>query len=70
MEMISINSSAIAKVGYDPDNATLVIEFTKGNIYEYYDVPQYEYDNLMSADSAGSYASKNIYKAYRSQKIG
>jgi hypothetical protein len=70
MDMISINSSAISKVGYDADTATLVLEFTKGNVYEYYDVPQYEYDGLMSAESAGSYASKNIYKAYRQNKIG
>jgi len=70
MEMITVESSAIAKIGYDPDTATLIIEFVKGNsIYEYYDVPQYEFDNLMGADSLGSYASKNIYKVYRQQKI-
>ncbi len=35
MEMISVQSSAIAKIGYDPDTSTLTIEFIKGNsIYD------------------------------------
>ena len=70
MEMIPVSSSNIAAIGYDEHNATLTIQFIKDNAaYEYYDVPQYEYDALMAADSKGSYASKNIYKVYRQQKI-
>ena len=71
MEMIAVDSSNISKIGYDSDNAVLRIEFKKDNsAYEYYDVPQYEFDALMSADSQGSYANKNIYKIYRQQKVG
>lgn len=70
MEMVPVNSSNIEAIGYDSDSATLTIQFKKGgSIYEYYDVPQYEYDGLMSADSKGSYANTNIYKNYRQQKI-
>ncbi len=69
MEMISVESSNIAAIGYDEESATLTIQFKKGGAYEYYDVPQYEYDGLMAADSHGVYANANIYKAYRQQKI-
>lgn len=68
--MISVNSSNIEAVGYDLESATLTIRFKKGgSVYEYYDVPQYEYEGLMAADSKGSYANTNIYKNYRQQKI-
>ena len=70
MEMIPVTSSNIAAIGYNEQDATLTIQFIKENaIYEYYDVPQYEYDALISADSHGSYANKNIYKVYRQQRI-
>jgi hypothetical protein len=71
MEMIPVDSSNIEAIGYDPESATLTIQFKKGgSVYEYYDVPQHEYDGLMAADSKGTYAHANIYKAYRQQKIG
>jgi hypothetical protein len=70
MEMVSVNSSNIAAIGYDQDTAVLTIQFIKGNVYEYYDVPSHEHDELMRADSKGTYANKNIYKRYRQQKIG
>lgn len=68
--MESVVSSNIAAIGYDPDTAVLTIQFVKGGIYEYYDVPSYEHEALMSADSKGTYAHQNIYKRYRQQKIG
>lgn len=70
MDRETVSSSNISTIGYDPASAVLEITFHKGGVYIYYDVPQYEYDALMSADSKGSYASANIYKNYRQQKIG
>lgn len=70
MDMQSVDSSNIDTIGYDPNSATLRISFKTGGMYEYYDVPQHEYDGLMGADSKGSYANKNIYKSYTQQKIG
>lgn len=68
--MESVNSSNIAAIGYNSDNAVLTIQFIKGGVYEYYDVPSHEHDALMAAESIGSHANKNIYKTYRQQKIG
>jgi hypothetical protein len=70
MERLGVESSHIQEIGYEPTEAILEMEFKGGSVYQYYDVPQYEYDNLMSAESKGSYAHKNIYKNYRCQRIG
>ena len=69
MDMIPVESSHIARIGYSVDTATLRIEFLSGNIYEYYDVPQNVFDEFLSADSKGKYANRNIYKVYSQQKI-
>ncbi len=70
MEMVNVESSNIESIGYDSDNGILNIQFKKGGLYEYYEVPSYEHDGLMGADSKGTYAHQNIYKRYRQQKIG
>lgn len=70
MEFTSVESSHIDSIGYDADSATLGIKFKDGAHYEYYDVPQFEYDDLMAAESKGVYANKNIYKKYRQQRVG
>lgn len=69
MEMIQVDSSNLAAIGYDENTSTLTIQFKSGAIYEYYDVPQFEFDNLMGAESKGTHANQNIYKRYRQQKI-
>ncbi|MCX6168695.1 MAG: KTSC domain-containing protein [Ignavibacteriales bacterium] len=68
--MVHVSSSHIEAVGYDPNTAVLEIQFKDGSVYDYYDVPSYEYDGLLSAESKGTYAHQNIYKKYRQQKIG
>jgi hypothetical protein len=70
MEMTHVNSSNIQAIGYDPDSATLTIAFKDASKYEYYDVPQHEFDTFLAADSKGRYGHQNIYKRYRQQKIG
>lgn len=69
MEMINVESENIDSIGYDEENAVLEIEFNSGAAYEYYDVPSYIYDELMSAGSKGGYAHENIYKNYSQSKI-
>lgn len=70
MELLPVTSSNIAAIGYDENSATLTIQFKTGAAYEYFDVPQFEFDNLVSADSIGSYANQHIYKKYRENRIG
>lgn len=69
MEMIPVDSSNIAAIGYNAENGTLKIQFNNGRAYEYYGVPESEFNNLLNAGSKGQYANQNIYKAYSQSEV-
>ena len=65
-----VESSNLASIGYDAENEILEIEFNHGGVYQYFDVPENVYDELMDADSHGQYFDRNIKKAgYEFKKI-
>ena len=67
--MEPVNSSNLRAVGYDPMTETLIIQFRSGSVYEYYYVPQYIYERLMSAPSKGRYHHRHIKNSYRYRRI-
>ena len=69
MDRQGVDSSNIASIGYDESTETLEVVFLKGGLYQYYDVPEHVYDELMSAGSHGSYLASNIKGTYRYNKI-
>ncbi len=69
MKRQPVDSSNLASVGYDATSQTLEIEFQNGRIYQYFAVPQREYNGLMAADSLGSYFNSNIRDTYRYHRI-
>lgn len=70
MHRISVSSSNLASVGYDPENMILEIEFHNGGIYQYFNVPESVYKGLMNADSHGKYFDAYIKKGgYGFKKI-
>lgn len=69
MERIQVESSSIQSIGYDSDTETLEIEFLTSGLYEYHDVPAYIYEELMSANSHGSYLNSNIKGTFSYSKI-
>lgn len=62
MERHSVSSSNIRSIGYDASIARLEVEFLNGSIYEYFNVPQSLYVNLMSASSHGEYLDAYVKK--------
>ena len=62
----SVQSSAIAKVGYSKRRHILEIEFVNGAVYRYFDVPLSVHRDLMSAESKTRFYDSNIRKHYRS----
>ena len=44
---------------------TLEVEFLDGRVYQYFDVPEFEYRNLMQAGSHGTYFNASIRNTYR-----
>ncbi len=67
--MQPVNSSNIASIGYDPDNKKLTVEFRNGSMYEYENVPEDEYQELMGAGSIGSYFASNIKNSFTYRRV-
>jgi hypothetical protein len=64
-----VNSSNLASVGYEAETLTLEIEFNDGSVYQYFDVPELEWQGLMQAHSHGTYFHANIRFNYRYAKL-
>lgn len=69
MKRQTVESSNLASIGYDAANEILEVEFNHGGVYQYFDVPQNEYNALMNADSHGRYFVHNIKDDYEYQKM-
>ena len=67
MIRIPVSSSNIFSIGYD--NGTLEIQFHSGGIYQYFNVPEHIYENLMSASSHGTYFASHIKNFYNYRRI-
>lgn len=57
-------SSVISHMHYDAATQTLEIVFVSGNVYQYLDVPQHEYDAMKAASSKGAYLNQHIKPKY------
>lgn len=69
MQRTSVSSSNVASVGYDPESSTLEIEFNNGAIYQYFDVNENIYNELLNAGSVGGYLASNIKGKYRFSRV-
>ena len=67
--MNSVQSSNLAKIGYDSATEILWVEFLDGATYQYKNIPQVVYEGLMSASSHGSYLNREIKDSYPCEKI-
>jgi hypothetical protein len=65
----SVQSTAIAKVGYSKRRHILEIEFVNGAVYRYFDLPVSVYRELMSAESKARFYDSKIRKHYRSALV-
>lgn len=65
MNRILVDSSNIESVGYDRATQTLEVEFKNGYIYQYFDVPETDYTNMLNSSSVGQYLARNIKGVYR-----
>jgi len=70
---IPVNSTLLASVAYDVNGCLLELEFRDGTIYQYSAVPEIVYQELIAADSKGTYFNRQIrnhfsYRRVRSPK--
>lgn len=65
MYRVPVVSSVLAEVGYDVVSGTLEVEFTSGDVYRYFEIPERVYRRLMLAESHGSFFNAFIKDKYR-----
>jgi hypothetical protein len=62
-------SSMITEMEYDEAEKLLRLKFAKGGWYEYQDVPEEVYQELLNAESIGKYFLASIKGKFPTEKI-
>lgn len=70
MDRAAVGSSNISEIGYDPMSETLEVMFTNGSVYQYYNVGQALFDQIMQAPSKGQFLNVYIKNAYPYSRVG
>jgi hypothetical protein len=66
MEWIdSPESSNIVRFRYEAAAQELFVEFKKGGVYQYFDVPQAIFDQMKAAPSKGAFLAQVVKGTYR-----
>jgi len=60
IELVKVESSNIAAMGYDGPNKCMIVEFKHGGRYRYENVEKELYEAILNADSVGSTFSKMV----------
>lgn len=66
---VEVESSSIATIRYG-DDAVLEIEFHRGTRYRYFTVPRRVFDELVAAESKGTYLNQRIKGRYAFERAG
>jgi ABC-type ATPase with predicted acetyltransferase domain len=69
MERISVKSSNIEEVGYDPGSQVLEVKFKNGGVFQYQGVSAKEVVGLHEAESVGKYLHTNIKPNHECRKV-
>ena len=64
-----MTSSTIESVGYNPITAVLEIQFTHGDLYEYFMVPKSTYLALLKASSKGRFFGESIRDQFQFRRL-
>lgn len=69
IQLIPVQSSNLAAVGYNENRYILIVAFLDGSIYRYEGVPPEEFTGLLGADSHGEFFHDNIREIYAYERI-
>jgi len=69
MKRTPVDSSSIVSVGYDSQGQVLELEFERGNVYQYFNVPESVHKSLLAADSIGGFVNTEIKGVYNYREI-
>ena len=69
MLSIPIESTTLTSAAYDPAGQVLRLEFRSRAVYCYFDVPPVVYQELIAAESKGSFFNRNIRGRFRYRRV-
>lgn len=74
MKRVPVDSSNLVSIGYDVQTGTLEVEFKRGELYRYFNVPVGVFDSLIATEasgkSVGAYFDAYVKKAsYRYEEV-
>ncbi|MEO9319594.1 MAG: KTSC domain-containing protein [Nitrososphaera sp.] len=64
-----IRSGKLKSVGYDFGRKILEVELHRGDIYQFFEVPQSMYYTLMAAESKNTYFDFFIYRKFPMRRL-
>ena len=68
-EMQMVDSSNVEAVGFDPESGDIYVRFIGGDTYVYSGVNEATFQELLNADSVGSYRNRVIKPNYTYNKL-
>lgn len=74
MDRRPVQSSNVSSVGWEPSEensefGTLEVGFKTGHVYQYAQVPEYVYHELVGAGSVGRYLNQEVIGTYDDTRI-
>jgi hypothetical protein len=69
MNWTSVESSALQAAAYAECQSLLYLLFRSGEVYRYFDVPRWQYQEFLAADSKGRYFGRNIRGRFRYERL-
>ncbi|HEX9500683.1 MAG TPA: KTSC domain-containing protein [Thermoanaerobaculia bacterium] len=69
MDRTPVDSSVIEALGYDGSENLLEVKFRSGRVYQYFMVPNAEYERLRAAESIGAHFNREIRTRYPFREI-
>ena len=64
-----VDSSSIASIGYAETSATLEVEFVRGALYRYFDVPRATFREFLAANSKGVFFNSSVRNRFRYERL-
>lgn len=69
VEMVAVESKNMSYVGYSEEKAFMVIDFIRGPVYVFDNVPKETYETLLSTETKDDYFNENIKNSFKNKRI-
>ena len=66
---VPVDSTLLASVAYDAGQSVLYLGFRDGASYLYFEVPESVHQELLAADSKGTYFNRHIRNCFRYERV-